>query len=197
MFNRIQLLAILVMVCGFSIGCGGSSAAATPTSSTGIQQAQAAVTTGTDGLTNEQRNIKRRIEMENQAGAIKHLYIMSALSGQVLIYSTVEGKVTSSGKRLSPYRIVVGSSGDFKRKGFTVDIGGKSYTTDEVLQDDGTYGSSIRYLFWFDSQGRFHQHYLTGGQICHICDQPLRVPKIIINMETGEIGAPSEDPSGE
>lgn len=62
----------------------------------------------------------------------KHLYIISACSGQVIFYSSVYGKVT-------------------------------------------TYGSSVPYIFWWDTNGIYHQHYISGGQIVHISDQPIEV----------------------
>ena len=55
--------------------------------------------------------------------------------------------------------------------------------TAEVLQDDGSYGSSSDYIFWFDVQGRYHQHLMTGGQIIHLCDEPLPIRKAIITFE--------------
>ncbi len=146
------------------------------TSRTGVSIAPAQrIQTGSDGLTVEQRNIKDRIKMDNTPGSIKHLYVISAYSGQVLIYSTVRGKVTSSGKRVSPTQ----SSGT----GFSVPIGGSTMITNEVLQDDGTYGSSSEYLYWWDSKGTYHQHYVQGGQILHISDQPLAVKGVVLNME--------------
>jgi prepilin-type N-terminal cleavage/methylation domain-containing protein len=156
-----------------------------PVSSTGVQKADANVQLQSSGLTVEQENIKRRIELENAPGSIKHLYIISAYSGQVLVYSTVKGKVSSSGKRLSPYSVAaidaqyVGS----EHNGIAVNIGGKIHRTAEVLQDDGTYGHSIPYLFWWDAQGRYHQHYVSGGQILHISDQPVAAKSIVLNME--------------
>ncbi|KKQ74464.1 MAG: hypothetical protein US94_C0004G0005 [Berkelbacteria bacterium GW2011_GWB1_38_5] len=132
----------------------------------------------TQGLTVEQANIKHRIMMDNQPGAIKHLYIISAYSGQVLIYSTVMGKVTSSGKRLTPSHTVGNSTNSFQFK-----VGNHIYDTDEVLGEDGTFGSSIEYLYWWDSKGVYHQQYVTGGMIPHISDQPLAVKSVIINME--------------
>jgi hypothetical protein len=70
--------------------------------------------TGTDGLTVEQRNIRDRLKIDNLPGSIKHLYVISAYSGQVLLYSTVRGKITSGGKRLTPSMVAVqrGSSAD-------------------------------------------------------------------------------------
>ena len=52
-----------------------------------------------------------------------------------------------------------------------------------MLGDDGAYGSSGDYIFWFDSKDAYHQHYLSGGQIVHVSDQPLAVSSIIINVE--------------
>lgn len=150
-----------------------------PVSDSGVSKVSARVATGSDGMTTEQRQVKRRVEEDNRPGAIKHLYVISAMSGQVIIYSTVKGKVTSSGKRLTPTSVA--ASG--RTFGIPVEIGKTTYYTSEVLQDDGTYGTSISYLYWWDVQGRYHQHYVSGGQIIHLSDQPLQVKSIIINME--------------
>ena len=111
-------------------------------------------------------------------------YIISAYSGQTLIYSTVKGKVTSSGKRLSPTSVVVGASGERRRPGYST--GADDMVTSEVVQDDGTFGSSIPYLYWWDTKGVYHQHYISGGQIIHISDQPVSVKGVIINMAIEE-----------
>ena len=63
-----------------------------------------------------------------------------------------------------------------------VDIGNKSYKTPEVIQDDGTFGDSMNYLYWWDVKGVYHQHYVTGGQIVHISSQAMPVSKITINL---------------
>ena len=141
-------------------------------SDTGVKKAHATISTGSDGLTAEQRNVKHRLEEDNKIGAIKHLYVISAMSGQVLIYSTVDGKVTSGGKRLTnPQTLTGGSSGGCY----------SDYVMDNI-QDDGTYGSSMEYLFWWDVKGVYHQHYVTGGQILHISDQAIPVSNITINL---------------
>ena len=59
----------------------------------------------------------------------------------------------------------------------TVKLNGTTYTTDEVLDDGGAYGDSGNYLFWFDTQGNYHQYYPSGGTYLEICDRPLRVKK--------------------
>lgn len=132
-------------------------------------------------MTVEQGNAARRLDLDNTPGSIKHLYVISAFSGDVLLYSTVDANVTSSGKRLSPYTV---ESAGSSRDGFPVKFEGYSgvYTTTEVLEDDGTYGPSVPYIYWWDVQGRYHQHYVTGGQIIHISDQAISVPKVVINL---------------
>lgn len=155
------------------------------TSASGVQKANVQVAVGNDGLTVEQRNVKQRILEDNKPGAIKHLYVISPYSGQVILYSTVRGKVTSGGKRLTPTSVAAidGHEVGYEHAGFPVDISGGRQHTGEVLQDDGTYGQSGDYLYWWDVRGAYHQHYLTGGQIVTISDQPLPVKSVTINLE--------------
>jgi len=176
----VVIAALIYLVIHFT-GCEYRSEE--PTSASGIKPITAKVQTNAEGVTVEQQNIRDRLLMDNKPGSIKHLYIISAYSGQVLIYSTVRGKVTSSGKRLQPTRIVVGASGEWRRPGFFFKkTEGRDMITDEVPQDDGSYGSSIPYLYWWDAAGRYHQHYISGGQILHISDQPVPVKNVQINM---------------
>lgn len=179
-----MLLAFATMfVLMSNSGCDEST---TPVSASGVSKATVEVKTDANGNTIEQINVAERYKRDNQFGAIKHLYILSAYSGQVLIYSTVKGKVTSSGKRLSPTS-VEGMAGYGVNNIQTnyVNIAGKTFVTNEVIQDDGTYGSSIEYLFWFDSKGVYHQQYVTGGMILHVSDQPLSgVKSVVINTES-------------
>lgn len=162
-------------------------------SASGVQQAHVELAVGPDGKTTEQRNVADRLTEDNKPGAIKHLYVISPYSGQVIIYSTVRGKVTSSSKRLTPTSVAAQDGqyvGD-RHYGILVNIGGLEKYTSEVLQDDGTYGTSDPYIYWFDQQGRYRQHYMTGGQIIHVSDQPLAVKSVTINMEL--TGASSGD----
>lgn len=176
-----------IMIVAFS-GLISTSANAAPVSSSGVKKAYVKVKTDERGLTVEQRNIGKRILTDNLPGSIKHLYIISAFTGDILIYSTVKGKVTSSGKRLSPISVVAQDgqyvNGSFS--GIKMNVGGEIKRTTEVLQDDGTYGSSVPYVYWFDAKNVYHQHYITGGQIFHVSSAPLNVKKAIINME--EVG---------
>jgi len=170
---------------GSDPGCDEDARAPAAKSDSGVGKATVQVPTQASGLTTEQENVRRRLIEDNQPGAIKHLYVISAMSGQVILYSTVKGKVTSSGKRLSPTSIVAsGSWGQYGGR-----LSGYQFhdrETTEVLQDDGTYGSSVEYIYWFDSKDAYHQHYISGGQIVHVSSQPLAVKHITINIENPE-----------
>lgn len=180
--RRLAPLALLALALPFMLGASDCDPSTTaPVSGSGVRQTAVAVATGSDGLTVEQRNVRDRLAMDNKPGSIKHPYVVSAYTGQVIIYSTVRGKVTSSSKRLNPRTVVVGDGNAAKRfYGFDV-LGGRE--TAEVLEDDGTYGDSVPYLYWFDAKGAYHQHYVEGGQILHVSDAPLAVKSIVINME--------------
>lgn len=159
-----------------------------PKSASGVERTTVKLDVGSDGMTAEQRNIKGRLTEDNKPGSIKHLYVISAYSGQTIIYSTVRGKVTSGGKRLSPTTVAV-QDGQYVGSaygGFNLNIGGQSKATGEVIQDDGTFGSSDPYIYWWDTKGVYHQHYVSGGQIIHVSNQPIAVKSIIMNLETAE-----------
>lgn len=170
---------LLPILMGADEGCGQA-----PKSASGANKANAKIALDSGGLTAEQRNIKERLEDDNKPGAIKHLYVISAYSGQVLIYSTVAGKVTSSGKRLTP-----AESHPRGDSGWQVDFNGVTAYSPESLGDDGAYGSgAVPYIYWKDTKGAYHQHYVEGGQIVHISDQPLAVKSIVINMAADDEG---------
>lgn len=173
----------LLLIALLLTGCADDGPAL---STSGVKDIDVQVETNAEGITVEQQNVRERILADNTPGSIKHLYVISSWSGDVLLYSTVRGKVTSSGKRLAPYS--VSSGGDYPDS-IPVMIGGTFYYTPEVLQDDGTYGHSIPYLFWWDAQDRYHQHYVAGGQILHLSDQPIEVGEVMIRL--------SQEPSQE
>jgi hypothetical protein len=169
---------LTLVTAGLLASCGGQYQPEQPKSASGVAKLYVKVEVDpTTGQTIEQANIAKRLKLDNKVGSIKHLYIISPYSGQVLVYSTVKGKVTSSGKRLTP-NTINGST-----YGFKINIGGDQHYTSEVLQDDGTYGSSSEYIYWFDAAGRYHQHWFTGGQIIHLSDQPISVKSVVLNLE--------------
>ena len=179
-----KILAVLVSIVALGVlaGCDASDTRDnTPQSISGVKQATVNIPTNPEGLTTEQQTIRERLIEDNKPGSVKHLYVISAYSGQVIIYSTVRGKVTSGGKRLTPYEADA-EYGQFRVPGLEV-ANRRGVYTNEIIQDDGTYGSSSEYLYWWDTKGVYHQHYVSGGQIVHVSSQPLAVKGIIINME--------------
>lgn len=155
-----------------------------PTSASGVQKVDAVVKVQSNGMTIEQANVKRRLEIENQPASIKHLYVLSAYSGEFILYSTVKGKVTSSGKRLTPSTINGSFSVKFPGINQGAEEGRRDWTTtNEVLGDDGTYGSSAEYLYWFDQADNYHQQYVTGGMILHVANQPMVFGKVTQTVE--------------
>lgn len=179
--RSISLIAILcTILCSLFTSCD-TVTQEPPKSSSGVTKATVKVATDLNGKTTEQNNIIGRYQVDNIPGSIKHLYIISTTTGDVLLYSTVKGKVTSSGKRLTPLSVL--STYGVNSYGFPVDIGGQQYYTSEVLQDDGTYGSSSEYIYWFDSKGLYHQQYIVAGAMIHVSNQPIGTKKAIINLE--------------
>lgn len=165
-----------------SNGCADDTPQRTPRSDSGIKKISAEVQVQSNGRTLEQQNIFERYKADSDPAAVKHLYVISSMSGDCIMYSTVKGKVTSSGKRLSPYSVEVHPGGEYAKRhhGYSLADG---RITSEVLQDDGTYGSSYPYIYWFDVRGNYHQHYVVGGQIVHVSDVPMAWPKVILNLE--------------
>lgn len=95
----------------------------------------------------------------------------------------------SAGKRLTPTTVVGNgyASNGYSNLTNEIQIGNERFVTNEVLQDDGTYGSSAEYIYWKDIRGAFHQHFILSGQIIHLSDYPMAWPKIIMNLETQKI----------
>jgi hypothetical protein len=148
------------------------------------KRVQVKVKTDSDGLTVEQKNISRRLTEDNKPGAVKHLYLISPYSGQAIMYSTVNGKVTSSEKRLTP-KTVGCTGGEYvyrENRGIAVALPNEgTKNTPEVLGDDGTYGDSYQYIYWWDTKGRYHQ-VIPGNCIVLITDKPLVTNKVTIDL---------------
>ncbi len=178
-------LLLMLAVCFSLAACNSEGSPRAQKTESGVSQAKATVKVQASGMTLEQENIVRSYDVDNKPGAIKHLYVISPYSGQALIYSTVKGKVTSSKKSINP-TLVSNADGDQVAStfsGFPVTIHNRLVVTGQVMQESGTYGDSDPYIYWWDVQGRYHKHFVTGGQILHISDQPLAIKNVVINME--------------
>lgn len=110
-------------------------------------------------------NIKRRLELTSEPGLLGYVVLLNQ-SGQPIQYTTVKGKITSSGKRLTkPYAFA------------HVDCG--QYGCDDQVpsgSDEGTYGSSDPYIYFWTTSGQYIQwngSYLYSDKPFRLRTEPL------------------------
>lgn len=180
----IPLFLFLAFVClGADGGCSKSN-----TSRSGVDSAVAEVKTGGDGLTAEQRNIKKRKELFNKENTVMHLYVFEGR--RCAMYSTVKVKATSSGKRLAPKKLIGFQKGDLpviKIDNNVLSPSDSRYYTNELLGDDGTYGSSEpRYIYWFNAKERYCQFFVPQNARTLILQDKLTdvVPDLDLDART-------------
>lgn len=168
------LLCTFAFITLTSESCTGNQVQAT--SDSGVKKASVKVETDADGHTSEQVNVIKRNKRDNQVGAIKYLYQISAYTGEVIAMSTVRGKVTSGGKRLSPTTVNNDHAASLSDVDYnTVIINGRTFVTDELPDEYGTYGNSMPFLYWFDENDNYKQLYISGGVSVEISESPLRI----------------------
>ena len=185
--KAVGFLALIVLLVGFSLFydlvTGELSPLQDAESTSGVKQAAVQVPVGPDGLTVEQRNVSQRLLLDNKPGSIKHLYVIAPKSGKCVLYSTVQSKLSSASKGLSPPYVQPSSKDDNHRNEFLIKFpDGDRYTT-RVLGDDGTYGVSGEYVYWWDVRGVYHQHHLADGQIVHVSGEPVRFKSVETDLE--------------
>lgn len=160
---------VIGLILAIALALASAQALHAQTANSGAQQVVVDIPTDAEGRTIEQKNIAKRLVEDNQPGATKEFYVFSPTTGQALMHSTVQGKITSSGKRLSPLTVTPGG------QAMPISINGTRFYTTEVIQDDGTYGSSTPYVYWWDTGENYHQHFFTDGQIIVVTSKPLRL----------------------
>jgi hypothetical protein len=110
----------------------------------------------------EIENIKRRLELTSKVNAIGYIVLLND-AGQPILYTTVKGKVTSGSKRLTREDEYI--SGALRKS----------------ASDEGTYGSSNPYIYFWSTNGTYHQ---WSGQYLY-SDKPirLRVEPLVIEVK--------------
>lgn len=180
MIKQSSVLAGLLwalLCCALVAGCTNATTPNDVTSGDpGVKQLTIKTQTDADGLTAEQRNVRRRIQEDNKTGSVKFLYLLNATTSECVMFSMVANKITSGGKHLIPGSVESWSDNSSSYGGFTVNIHGSEMVTQEVLGDDGTYGHSGEYFFWFRPDGAFFQ-VIPGSATVLISDRPVRVKK--------------------
>lgn len=114
-------------------------------------------------------NIKRRLELTSKPAAIGYIVLLNE-AGQPILYTGVKGKITSSTKRLtSPQQLVSVDKGEWDG----TELG-------DGPSDEGTYGSSDPYIYFWDTNGSYHQ---WSGRYLY-SDKPirLRVEPLVVSV---------------
>lgn len=110
-------------------------------------------------------NIKRRLQLTAQPGLLGYIAIINKV-GQVVMYTPVRGKVTSGGKRLTaPWIRITCDKGANSGDCF---VAGPS--------DEGTYGSSADYLYFWTENDQFIQTdlgYVYSDKPFRLTTEPL------------------------
>jgi hypothetical protein len=155
--TRLLLLPLLALL---SVACEPN-----PPTTKDIQAArafQAAQTINFDENA-EIENIKARLELTSNPGALGFVLLMNDM-GQPILYAAVKGKITSSGKRLtSPFDCRVGDTSAGCYNGM-------------APSDEGTFGSSDPYIYFWTVSGQYYQwngSYLYSDKPFRISVEPL------------------------
>lgn len=116
-------------------------------------------------------NIKRRLELTADPDMAGYIVLLNEAGQPIAYYATI-GKVTSGGKRLTPPQQRVSGNG----------VGGRMDFVVEAPSDEGTYGSSNPYVYFWTAQGQYIQW--SGDYL--FSDQPLRlsVEPLVISLDS-------------
>lgn len=104
-------------------------------------------------------NIQHRLKLTSNPGQIGFVLLLNQ-AGQPIMYTSVKGKITSGGKRLtSPVQTYAVDKGEYSGS----DLGPSP-------SDEGTYGSSGEYVYFWTVDGQYVQW--NGGYL--YSDKPFR-----------------------
>jgi hypothetical protein len=171
--KKISLILIVLAGALFTIGCQPvNPTVGEQKSSTGARQTNPGkIELNKEGHSTEQANILRRIAATTDPTRLMWIHLMSA-DGKIVSRMVVQGKVTSSSKRLQPKSVAAGMAGGDYKRDYGIEYNGQRTT--EAIQPDGTYGDSDEYIFWFDPQGRYHQLSTSAAGVSYLLtDYPI------------------------
>ncbi len=173
--SRFFLGAIMLGAISMSVAACNVEGASPSSKTTEAQKAQRAADSIVYVENAEIDNIKRRLQQTADPGKIGFVVLLNEM-GQPIVYTSVKGKITSSGKRLTP-----------PVQKWEVDKG--QYFGSEVHEapsDEGTWGSSSPYIYFWTTTDRYYQ---WSGQYLY-SDQPIRLdvtPLVLdIDLPTGK-----------
>lgn len=108
----------------------------------------------------EIENIQRRLKLTSNPGQIGFVLLLNQ-AGQPIMYTSVRGKITSGGKRLTNPTIQVGSA--------SCGSGNCAFAVPGP-SDEGTYGAAGEYVYFWTMDGQYVQW--NGGYL--YSDKPFR-----------------------
>lgn len=115
----------------------------------------------------EIENIKRRLELTSSSTKLSFIVLFNQ-AGAPILYEGVKGKVTSGNKRLTPPMREWATNGQ------------GANPLGPAPSDEGTWGSSGEYVFYWNTEGTYRQW--NGPYF--LSDQPirLRVEPVVVTM---------------
>jgi hypothetical protein len=113
------------------------------------------IPTNAEGNTSEQQNILDQKKVTSDPTRILWMHLVD-MNGRMYLRTPVRCKITSSGKRLEPTSCAAGLNGGQYDTWYGAPAPHGLRTT-ELIQIDGTYGSSDPYVYWFDPMGNYFQ----------------------------------------
>lgn len=125
----------------------------------------------------EIENIQRRLKLTSNPGQIGFVLLLNQ-AGQPIMYTSVKGKITSGGKRLT--RPDECWSGGTQNRGCYQGDAARAAPSDE-----GTFGSSGEYAFFWTTDGQYVQW--NGGYL--YSDKPFRTnikPLVIAQADAAQ-----------
>lgn len=105
-------------------------------------------------------NIKKRLELTANPGLLGYVVLLNEM-GQPVMYTGVKGKITSGGKRLTDPRQIIHNG----------NVNGQAWSVTDSPSDEGTFGSSGEYAFFWTPAGQYIQ---WNGKFLY-SDKPFRL----------------------
>lgn len=111
-------------------------------------------------------NIKKRLELTSQPGLLGFVVLLDGV-GRPIMQTTVKGKITSGGKRLTEPDRASAAWGS-----------GQNTVVRASPSDEGTWGSGSEYVFFWTQNGQYIQwngRYLYSDRPIRLSEEPLVV----------------------
>lgn len=131
MKNITKKLTVIALAGGLMLGATGCTA------NEYQERKDAQAQTKPTGTTLGVKNLKEKMEREEDPNAIRYLYLMNY--GKIVGYYVTQGKISSSGSQIAPEQEVIRYYGE----GNILDS----------AKDDGTYGEADPGVFFFTTDG--------------------------------------------